>query len=331
MKPIRMIPLSRIDLSDQTFSVNFMPDLERLRASIQEMGLLQPVLLREKPGNFQIVSGFRRISVAQELGFSEIESTLLEEEVEDVKLFSISLHENLTSRGFNTVERAMALEKLVDPFRLDPASIIRKWLPLFDLETNEKILNTFLSLARMEDEVKRYVLEEKVSRSNIRKLAALDADDRRAAMALLRSLKLGENSLRETLIFLREISRRDRCDVEAIIRLPEIQAILSHPDLTSNQKAERVKKILTGLRYPRMTQLEEEFHEKRRDLNLPSSIVLNPPPFFEGKGLRMTFQFHSIEEYRSILSSLTALGEKKEFHEMILGGGLERRSGALSN
>jgi ParB/RepB/Spo0J family partition protein len=159
VKLVENIPLDQIDLSDGTFSINFMPDLERLRSSIQEMGVIQPVLLREKPKGYQIISGFRRIGVVQGLGHAGIASRLIPEETEDLKLFFISLHDNLTSRGFNTVEKAIALEKLVDHFKVNPVVVTREMLPLFVLERNEKILNTFLSLARMEEEVKRYVLK----------------------------------------------------------------------------------------------------------------------------------------------------------------------------
>jgi ParB-like chromosome segregation protein Spo0J len=48
MKPIQSIPLQQIDLSDDTFSVNYLPDLQKLRTSIEEVGLIQPVLLRKK-------------------------------------------------------------------------------------------------------------------------------------------------------------------------------------------------------------------------------------------------------------------------------------------
>jgi len=312
-----MVPLQQVDLSDQTFSVNFFPDLDRLRASIRELGLVQPVLLKEKTNGYRIVSGFRRISVARELGYGEIEARIFGEETEDLKLFFISLHENLTSRGFNVVEKAIALEKLTDHFKVDPAFIARELLSLFNLETNEKILNTFLSLARMEEEVQSYILREEVSRSNIRRLAAWSAEDRKAAMVLLNSLRLGENSLREMITLIEEIGKRDRCGIESIVALPEIQDTLSHPELTSTQKTERVKKILTGLRYPRMSQLETEFERNRKDLNLPPGVSLSHPPFFEGKGLRIGFQFQSIEEYRSVLSSLSSLGENEEFRAMI--------------
>ena len=274
-----MVPLRRIDLSDQTFSVNFLPDIERLRASIREVGVLQPVLLKERTDQYQIVSGFRRISVARELGHEEIESRIFGKELADLELFSISLRENLTSRGFNAVEKAIAIEKLVDHFKVAPALVTRDFLPLFDLETNEKILNTFLSLAGMEEEVKRYVLKEEVSRSNIRRLAAFSAEDRREAMILLTSLKLGENSLREMLTLLGEIGKRDHSGVKKILHLREIEEVLSHPELTSTQKTERIKKVLVRLRYPRMSRLEEQFERKRRDVNLPPGVSLHPSPF----------------------------------------------------
>ena len=210
MKSIQKIPLQQIDLSDETFSVNFLPDLQSLRSSIEQIGLIQPVLLRERSDGYQIVCGFRRIFVFNELKNLEIESRIVEgREKDDLKLFTLSLHENLTGRGFNTVEKAMALDKLVHRFQIDPIVVVKTFLPLFSLEPNEKILSTFLSLARMEDEVKRYVLREEVSRSNIRKLSAFTPDDRMAILSLISSLKLGEHRLREELTFLEEVSRRD--------------------------------------------------------------------------------------------------------------------------
>lgn len=318
MGPIQKIPLHTIDISDQTFSVNFLPDLSRLRSSIREVGLIHPVLLRETSNRYQIVSGFRRLSVFQELGYHEVDSRVLgERELDDLKLFSVSLHENLTTRVFNSVEKAIVLEKLVFHFKIDPSVVIRQYLPLLDLETNEKIMNTFLSLARMEEEVKIYVVREEVSRSNIRRLAGLSADDRKATQALLSSLRLGENTLREMLTLLEEIAKREKGRVNEILDHPDIQAVLLHPELTSTQKTERVKKVLLSLRYPRLRQLEEDFEKKRKDLNLPSTISLSHPPFFEGKGLKIGFQFQSMEEYESVLSALSALSEKEEFREMM--------------
>jgi ParB family chromosome partitioning protein len=315
---IRKIPVQQIDVSDKAYSVNFAPNLQRLRSSIEQIGLIQPVLLRKKKDHYQIICGFRRISVMKELGKSEIESKVFEEkEKDDFQLFSLSLHENLTTRGFNAVEKAIALDKLIHRFQIDPAAIIKTFLPFFSLDSNEKILNTYLSLAQMEDEIKTYVLKEEVSRSNIRRLSTLTPDNRMAVLSLISPLKLGENRLRETLTLLEEVSRRNQCEGKDIIRRPEIQTVLSQKELTPSQKTERIKKVLTDLRYPKLIQLEKAFEKKRKDLNLPSNISLLHPPFFEGKRLKIEFQFETTEEYRTIVESLSSLPDKKEFEEII--------------
>jgi ParB family chromosome partitioning protein len=318
MKMIEKIPLDQIDLSDETFSVNYLPDLQRLRSSIEEVGLIQPVFLRERSGRYQIVSGFRRISAVIGLRKSEIESRVVEEdEMDEFRLYSLSLQENLTTRGFNAVEKAIGLDKLIHRFQIPPEKVIKTFLPLFSLEPDEKILNTYLSLAGMEDRVKRYVLKEEVSRSNIRRLGSLTSDDRMAVLSLISLLKLGENRLREILTFLEEISRRNQCNVREIVDRPEIQAILSQKELTPSQKTERVKKVLMALRYPKMDQTEKAFEKKRRDLHLPPNLSVHHPSFFEGKGLRVEFQFETMDEYKAILSTLFTLTDKNEFKQLI--------------
>jgi len=318
METIQKIALQQIDVGDETFSVNFEADLGRLRSSIQELGLIQPVLLRKKQDEYQIICGFRRISVSLELGIPEIEARVFEDKgTDDLRLFSISLHENLTTRGFNTVEKAIALEKLIHRFQIDPILVVKTFLPLLSLEPNEKILNTYLSLAQMEDELKRYILKEEVSRFNIRIFSAFTREDRMAILSLISPLKLSENRLREILTLLEEISRRNQCRARDIVRQPEIQAILCQGELTPSQKTERVKKVLMTLRYPKMHQLEEAFEKKKKNLNLPSNISLHHQPFFEGKGLKVEFQFETMEEYRTILSHLSNFADKEEFQEIL--------------
>jgi len=228
-----------------------------------------------------------------------------------------SLHENVTTRGFNTVEVASALAKLVHYFSVDLSTVIESFLPLFSQETNEKILNTFLSLARMEEDVKAYVLREKVSRTNIRLLATFSEADRKTIIPLVSPLKLTESRLRELLSLLGEISRRDQRAVSEVIATSEIQDVLHHPELTFSQKSERIKGVLMKLRYPRMHALEESFEKKRKTLNLPSSVSVHHSPYFEGKGLRVTFDIETLEQYDTVLSSLGLLAKDGAFQEML--------------
>jgi ParB/RepB/Spo0J family partition protein len=318
MSDIRKIPLKEIDPLDETFSVNFMANLERLRSSIEKVGLIQPILIRKKHSRYQIVCGFRRVSVCQELGWNEIEARVIHQDEDDLRLFSMSLHDNLATRGFNSVEVAIALDRLVHHFRMDPPVVIGTFLPLFSLEPSEKILNTYLSLVSMEDGVKRYIVQEEASRSNIRRLASMTSEDRLVTLSLLSVLKLGENRLREVLTLLEETAQRDHRTVREIIALREIQTVLGHQDLTPSQRTEKIKKVLLNLRYPRLHQLQETFETKRKELSLPGGLSLQHPAFFEDKGMKIEFQFETLEEYQSLVSSLSLLQEKEEFQEMLL-------------
>jgi ParB/RepB/Spo0J family partition protein len=318
MNQVQKIPLEEIDLSDETFSVNFRPDLADLRSSIEEVGLICPVLLRRRPGRFQIVCGFRRAAVLKETGSSCVGARVIEEE-DELRLFRLSLHDNLTTRGFNAVEKAIVLEKLADRFGIDRSVLIAKFLPLLSLETNEKILETFLALARMEQGIKAYVLKEEVSRSNLRKLSRLSAEERKAALSLLVPLKVGENSLREILTLLEEISQRNRCPIGSLVEDPQIQALLAREELTPSQKTEKVKRALIGVRYPRMRQLEERFEKERKGLKLPRNITIHHQPNFEGKGLRVEFQFSSVDEFREALSTLLPISGEEPFLSLLEG------------
>jgi len=162
-------------------------------------------------------------------------------------------------------------------------------------------------------------LKEEVSRTNIRRLSTLTPDNRMAVLSLISPLKVGENRLRELLTLLEETSRRNHATVKEIAGQPELLAILSQKELTPSQKTERVKKVLMGLRYPELNQLEKAFEKKRRELNLPTNISLQHSPFFEGKGLKIEFQFETIEEYQTIVSALSYLMEKEGFRQMIHG------------
>jgi hypothetical protein len=130
---------------------------------------------------------------------------------------------------------------------------------------------------------------------------------------------LGENRLRETLTLLEEISRRNQCQEKDIVQRSEIQAVLFQKELTPSQKTERIRKVLTDLRYPRLNQMEKTFEKKRKDLNLPSNISLHHSPFFEGKRLKIEFQFETTDEYRGILSFLSNLSDNEGFRDLVTG------------
>ncbi len=86
-------------------------ELEMLKTSISQEGLLQPVLVRRVGERFQLIAGERRLRAAQELDLQSIPAIVTE--LEDDRLLEVALIENLQREDLNPVEVARAYQQLM--------------------------------------------------------------------------------------------------------------------------------------------------------------------------------------------------------------------------
>lgn len=80
--------------------------LEALTASVREKGVLQPVLVRERGDNYELVAGERRFRAAQRAGLEAI--PVIIRELSDKESLEIALIENLQREDLNPVEETDA-------------------------------------------------------------------------------------------------------------------------------------------------------------------------------------------------------------------------------
>lgn len=81
--------------------------LEELAASLQAYGLLQPIVVRRKGKNFELVAGHRRLEAARQLGWQNIDAVVRSEASDDAYL--LTLIENLQREDLTPREEADAL------------------------------------------------------------------------------------------------------------------------------------------------------------------------------------------------------------------------------
>jgi len=67
-------------------------DLSQLKRSIQEVGLLTPIVVNEQN---ELLSGFRRLEACRQLGWTEIEVNVINTGEDQVKKLDLEYHENL--------------------------------------------------------------------------------------------------------------------------------------------------------------------------------------------------------------------------------------------
>ena len=87
-------------------------DLHELCYSINEKGLLHPIIVRMiEDGGYEIVAGSRRYNACKMLGWRKILSHVVE--LDDRDAFEVSLIENIHSKNLNPIEEARAFQDYV--------------------------------------------------------------------------------------------------------------------------------------------------------------------------------------------------------------------------
>ena len=110
----RMVPIGQIDPNpDQPRQL--MGDLSEMMASIAEKGILEPLIVRQQRGRFQIIAGERRYQASVQVGLEEI--PVIIRDVDDRELIELALIENIQRKDLTAFEEAESIGSLSDKFQ----------------------------------------------------------------------------------------------------------------------------------------------------------------------------------------------------------------------
>jgi ParB family transcriptional regulator, chromosome partitioning protein len=99
--------------------------LDELASSIREVGLLQPVVVRQvMPGHYELIMGERRWRASQRAGLQHIPAIV--RETADTDLLRDALMENLHRQQLDPLEEAAAYQQLLDDFGATHEQLARK-------------------------------------------------------------------------------------------------------------------------------------------------------------------------------------------------------------
>jgi len=140
-------------------------ELKELAESIKEFGVLQPIIIREKDGKYEIVAGERRWRAAKMAGLNRIPAVV--KEVSDEEMMILSLVENLQREDLNPVERARAIRILKEEMGLTDEEISRY------LGKSRSAITNILRILNLPLEVLNMLAEGKISEGHARVLLRL--------------------------------------------------------------------------------------------------------------------------------------------------------------
>jgi ParB family chromosome partitioning protein len=122
---LRELPLSEIEPNRFQPRRAFDPAaLEDLKRSLATSGLLQPVVVRETDGGYELVAGERRWRAARELGWKRIPAVV--RDVDDRTLLTLALVENLQRASLSPIDEAVGYDRLVREFGLSQGDIAER-------------------------------------------------------------------------------------------------------------------------------------------------------------------------------------------------------------
>ena len=90
--------------------------LQELADSIRHQGVIQPVVVRARGDNYELIAGERRWRAAQMAGIEKIPAII--RDVPDEIAIAMALVENIQRENLNPIEEATALRRLVDEFQM---------------------------------------------------------------------------------------------------------------------------------------------------------------------------------------------------------------------
>lgn len=141
----RKVPIEQVDPNpNQPRQV--MGDLSELMASIADKGIIEPLVVRQRRGRFQIIAGERRYQASVQVGLSEVPVVI--RDVDDAQLIEIALVENLQRKDLTPFEEAEAMDNLVKDHRLKHDDLARR------LGKSRTSVTESLSLNSMPNEVR---------------------------------------------------------------------------------------------------------------------------------------------------------------------------------
>jgi ParB family chromosome partitioning protein len=141
----RVVPIDLLDPNpNQPRQV--MGDLSELMASVAEKGIIEPIVVRQRGGRFQIVAGERRYHAAVQVGLRDV--PVVVREVDDVEVMEIALVENLQRKDLTPFEEAEALQQLCEQCHYTHEDLARK------LGKSRITITESLSLAAMPADVR---------------------------------------------------------------------------------------------------------------------------------------------------------------------------------
>lgn len=165
---INEVPVEKIKANPNQPRSEFLEtSLEELAESIRQIGIIQPITLRQmEDGTYQIIAGERRWRASQMAGLNSVPAYV--RTADDEKMMQMALVENIQREDLNAIEIALAYQNLIEQYHLTQDKLSEK------IGKNRATIANYLRLLKLPAQVQMALRNKEVDQGHARALLGLD-------------------------------------------------------------------------------------------------------------------------------------------------------------
>ncbi len=137
-------------------------ELEALARSIKEQGIIQPLMVRMDGGDFELITGERRLRAAIKAGLSQV--PVIVKTISDADMLEMSIVENIHREDLNPMEEADAYHQLMTTFDLTQDQVATR------VGKSRSAVTNFLRLRKLPEQLKVSIADGDLSMGHARAL-----------------------------------------------------------------------------------------------------------------------------------------------------------------
>jgi len=151
-------------------------EIHELAVSIDSQGLLQPIILRQKENNYEIISGERRFRAFKYLNKDKV-PCIIRPKVSDREMLELALVENIQREELNEIEKAIAYQKLLLEYNYTHEQLSKQ------VGKSRTAITNSLRLLNLPDDIQLLVRKNDLTMGHARALLAVDSADEQRKLA----------------------------------------------------------------------------------------------------------------------------------------------------
>ena len=246
-----LMDINKVEPNREQPRKNFDEDaLLELSESIKQFGVLQPLLVQDKNGYYEIIAGERRWRAAKMAGLKEV--PVIIKDLTEQEIVEISLIENIQRENLNPIEEAIAYKRLLTEFNLKQDEVAER------VSKSRTAVTNSMRLLKLNEKVQQMVIDDMITTGHARALLGIENQEKQFQVA--QKIFDEKLSVRETEKLVKKIQQeKEESKPKKEEKIdPKIEAILS--DLEETMKGILGTKVAINRKDEKKGKIEIEYY-----------------------------------------------------------------------